>query len=67
MVLGTASARKHSALASFGVEHVIDYRSADVAQAVREISRGRGVDIILDPIGGRSFLTSYRMLAPLGR
>jgi NADPH:quinone reductase-like Zn-dependent oxidoreductase len=67
VVLGTASAGKHSALRSFGVEHVIDYRSADVAQAVREITRGRGVDIILDPIGGRSFLTSYRMLAPLGR
>ena len=26
-----------------------------------------GVDVILDPIGGRSFLASYRMLAPLGR
>jgi synaptic vesicle membrane protein VAT-1 len=67
VVLGTASATKHAALRSFGVEHVIDYRTADVGQAVREITRGRGVDVILDPIGGRSFLTSYRMLAPLGR
>jgi NADPH:quinone reductase-like Zn-dependent oxidoreductase len=25
------------------------------------------VDVILDPIGGRSFVSSYRMLAPLGR
>ena len=66
-VLGTASASKHSALRSFGVEHTIDYRSADVAAAVREITKERGVDVILDPIGGRSFLTSYRMLAPLGR
>jgi NADPH:quinone reductase-like Zn-dependent oxidoreductase len=67
VVLGTASAAKHAALRSFGVEHIIDYRSADVAQAVREITKGRGVDVILDPIGGRSFLSSYRMLAPLGR
>jgi len=67
VVLGTASPLKHAALRSFGVEHIIDYRSADVAQSVREITRGRGVDVILDPIGGRSFLTSYRMLAPLGR
>ena len=67
VVLGTASAGKHAALRSFGVEHIIDYRAADVAQAVKEITRGRGVDVILDPIGGRSFLTSYRMLAPLGR
>jgi NADPH:quinone reductase-like Zn-dependent oxidoreductase len=66
-VLGTASASKHAALGSFGVEHPIDYRTTDVAEAVREITKGRGVDVILDPIGGRSFLVSYRMLAPLGR
>jgi len=66
-VLGTASAVKHAALRSFGVEHAIDYRNADVAEAVREITKGRGVDVILDPIGGRSFVVSYRMLAPMGR
>ena len=26
-----------------------------------------GVDVVLDPVGGRSFETSYRLLAPLGR
>ncbi len=67
VVIGTASSAKHAALRRFGIEHAIDYRSADVAQAVREITKDRGVDVILDPIGGRSFLTSYRMLAPLGR
>ena len=66
-VIGTASSSKHGALRSFGVDHVIDYRNADVAREVREITSGRGVDVILDPIGGRSFLTSYKMLAPLGR
>src|SRR5687767_8191894 len=66
-VIGTASSFKHAALRSFGVEHAIDYGNADVAQAIREITKGRGVDVILDPIGGQSFLTSYRMLAPLGR
>jgi NADPH:quinone reductase-like Zn-dependent oxidoreductase len=66
-VIGTASAGKHDALRSFGVEHTIDYRHADVADEVRTLTRGRGVDVILDPIGGRSFVTSYRMLAPLGR
>jgi NADPH:quinone reductase-like Zn-dependent oxidoreductase len=66
-VIGTASSFKHAALRTFGVEHAIDYRNVDVGQAVRDITRGRGVDVILDPIGGRSFLASYRMLAPLGR
>jgi synaptic vesicle membrane protein VAT-1 len=66
-VIGTASAVKHDALRSFGVEHAIDYRTADVEAAVKRITRGRGVDVILDPIGGGSFGASYRMLAPLGR
>jgi NADPH:quinone reductase-like Zn-dependent oxidoreductase len=66
-VVGAASSFKHAALRSFGVEYPVDYRSTDVAEAVREITKGRGVDVILDPIGGKSFLTSYRMLAPLGR
>lgn len=66
-VIGTASSFKHAALRSFGIEHPVDYRSADVAVAVREITKGRGVDVILDPLGGDSFVTSYRLLAPLGR
>jgi synaptic vesicle membrane protein VAT-1 len=66
-VIGTASASKHDALRSFGVEHAIDYRHAGVVDEVMRITRGRGVDVILDPIGGKSFRESYRMLAPLGR
>ena len=66
-VIGTASSSKHAALQSFGVDHAIDYRNADVVQVVRELTRQRGADVILDPVGGSSFTTSYRMLAPLGR
>jgi synaptic vesicle membrane protein VAT-1 len=66
-IIATASAFKHAALRSFGVEHLIDYTAADVPEEVRKMTRGRGVDVILDPIGGRSFRASYRMLAPLGR
>lgn len=66
-IIGTASPFKHAALRSFGVEHTIDSRHADVGDEVRRITRGRGVDVILDPIGGASFMNSYRLLAPLGR
>jgi NADPH:quinone reductase-like Zn-dependent oxidoreductase len=66
-VIGTASAAKHDALRSFGVEHAIDYRHVDVPAEVKRLTKGRGVDVILDPIGGRSFGVSYGMLAPLGR
>ena len=67
VVIGTASAGKHDALRAFGVDHTIDYRHANVFDEVQRITKGRGVDVILDPIGGSSFLSSYRLLAPLGR
>jgi NADPH:quinone reductase-like Zn-dependent oxidoreductase len=66
-VIGTASTMKHAALRTFGVEHAIDYGTADVVAEVRRLTRGRGVDVVLDPIGGKSFGDSYRLLAPLGR
>jgi synaptic vesicle membrane protein VAT-1 len=66
-VIGTASTMKHAALRSFGVDHAIDYRSVDVVNEVRKLTKGRGVDVVLDPLGGRSFGDSYRLLAPLGR
>jgi NADPH:quinone reductase-like Zn-dependent oxidoreductase len=66
-VIGTASPGKHNALRSLGVDHVLDYRTGDVEKAVMNLTRGRGVDVVLDPIGGESLARSYRVLAPLGR
>jgi NADPH:quinone reductase-like Zn-dependent oxidoreductase len=67
VVIGTASASKLDAIRRFGVNHAIDYTTADVSSEVRRITDGRGVDVILDPLGGRSFGRSYGLLAPLGR
>jgi synaptic vesicle membrane protein VAT-1 len=66
-IIGTASSSKHDAIRGQGVDHAIDYRLADVTAEVRRLTNGRGVDVVLDPIGGRSFTDSYRLLAPLGR
>jgi len=66
-IIGTASSAKHEAIREQGVHHAIDYRQTDVVAEVRRLTNGRGVDIALDPIGGKSFADSYRLLAPLGR
>ncbi len=66
-VIGTASASKHALLKDAGVAHTIDYRAADFESEIRRITGGRGVDIVLDPIGGENFRKSYRVLAPFGR
>lgn len=66
-VIGTASSSKHEYLHANGVDHLIDYRRADFEQRTMEITRGRGVELILDAVGGDSFKKGYRVLAPTGR
>ncbi len=66
-VIGTASANKHDFLKSVGVSHCIDYRNERFDKRVRELTGGRGVELVLDAVGGRSFRRSYNVLAPSGR
>jgi NADPH:quinone reductase-like Zn-dependent oxidoreductase len=66
-IYGTAAASKHAFLRQQGVQHTIDYYHYDVPTVVHGFTAGRGVDIVLDPLGGRSFAQSYTVLAPLGR
>lgn len=66
-VIGTASASKHERLRERGVAHCIDYRNDDFEQEIAKLTGGRGVDLVLDTIGGHSNRKSYRCLAPLGR
>jgi NADPH:quinone reductase-like Zn-dependent oxidoreductase len=66
-VFGTASAGKHDALAKLGVAACIDYRTEDFEARVRDLTRGRGVELVIDAQGGRSFKKSFRALAPTGR
>jgi NADPH:quinone reductase-like Zn-dependent oxidoreductase len=66
-VIGTASSSKHEHLHGIGVDHVIDYRREDFEKRTLEITGGRGVELILDAVGGDSFKKGYRILAPTGR
>jgi len=66
-VFGTASAGKHERLKALGCDACIDYTRDDFEAAVRDLTHGRGVELVLDAVGGRSFEKSYRCLAPTGR
>src|ERR1700733_531729 len=66
-VIGTASAAKHQELRALGVDHLIDYRTEDFEERARQITGGRGVELILDAVGGDSLKKGYRLLAPTGR
>jgi NADPH:quinone reductase-like Zn-dependent oxidoreductase len=67
IIYGTASANKHAFLRQQGVHHTIDYHQEDVTTIVKQLTDGRGLDMILDSLGGASFAQSYKLLAPLGR
>jgi len=66
-IYGTASSAKHDAIRAMGVEHPIDYRSTDFAEAVMDLTGGEGVDVIIDAQGPTSFRKDYRILRPGGR
>jgi NADPH:quinone reductase-like Zn-dependent oxidoreductase len=64
---GTASLAKHDALRENGCTHPIDYHTTDYAQEIRRLTDGEGVDVVLDPLGGRDTLKGYKLLRPAGR
>ncbi len=66
-VIGTASAAKHGVLREEGCHHAIDYRTQDYEAEVRRITGGRGVDLVLDPLGGADWRKGYRLLRPAGQ
>jgi synaptic vesicle membrane protein VAT-1 len=65
-IFGTASASKHPLLREAGVDHPIDYRTQDYVAEVKQLTAGRGVDLILDAVGGPEWPRGYGILAPAG-
>lgn len=67
-VFATASGPEKLARArELGATEVIDYRSQDFVEEVRRLTQKRGVDVILDHVGGEVLEKSLRCLARAGR
>ncbi len=67
-VLATASSSERLArLADLGLDHGIDYVATDFVEAVRELTQGRGADVIVDSVGGANLQKSLHCLAYRGR
>ena len=67
-VIGTVGDESKADLAcSLGCDHVILYRTEDLASRVMSITGGKGADLILDSIGGSATEQSLACLAPWGR
>lgn len=67
-VIATASSeRKRQVCREAGADHVIDYTGEDFVPAVKKLTRGRGADVIYDPVGGDVFDKSTKCIAWGGR
>ena len=64
---GTASESKHEFLKERGLEQAIDYRKQDWLPVLLDLTGGRGVELVIDPLGGSSWKKSYRALRTTGR
>ena len=58
---------KCEACRRLGAEHAINYRTEDFAEVVRAQTGGKGVDVILDMVGGPYVAKNIECLAPDGR
>ncbi len=67
-VIATASTAEKLAIArANGADYVINYREEKFSERVKEITHGKGADVIYDPVGGDVFDESLRCIAWEGR
>ncbi|WP_343315923.1 quinone oxidoreductase [Brucella sp. BE17] len=66
-VIGTAGSPEKIALAKqHGYDHVINYRSENFVDKVRELTDGKGVDVVYDSVGRDTYMGSLDVLKPRG-
>jgi NADPH:quinone reductase len=67
-VIGVVGGKQKAALATeLGADVVIDRHSQDFVAVVKEVTGGRGADVVFDPVGGDAFRRSTKCIAFEGR
>ena len=67
-VIGVVGGREKAAVArSLGADVVVDRRTDDFVQVVKDVTHGRGADVVYDPVGGDAYQRSTKCVAFEGR
>ena len=67
-VIGTVGAdEKKDIVKRYGADHVINYATENFRDVVKELTGGKGADVIYDPVGGDVFDQSMRCINWQGR
>jgi NADPH2:quinone reductase len=65
---GTASSDERlERVRHLGLQHAINYKQRDYAEAIRELTHGKGVDAVFEMLGGEHTAKSVGCLADFGR
>jgi NADPH2:quinone reductase len=67
VIAGCSSADKLELARANGAELLIDYSRQDLRTALKELTDGKGVDVVYDPLGGDAFDACTRCMARNGR
>jgi NADPH2:quinone reductase len=67
VIAAASSAEKLAYAVARGATHTINYREQDLKTAVRDLTEGRGADVVFDPVGGGLSEAAFRSIAWNGR
>jgi len=67
IIVTAGSDAKCAAAIAHGADHAINYKAEDFVAAVKEITGGKGVNVVLDMVGGDYVPRNLQCLAPEGR
>ena len=67
VIASVGSAEKAEVCMRLGADLVVQHHEQDVAQAVKDFTRGHGADVVYDPVGGDAFERSTKCIAFEGR
>ena len=66
-IIGTSSSWKHDKITQMGVDKCIDYNKSNIEKEIMDFTDGKGVDLIIDPVGAKNWKISYKVLSKMGK
>ena len=67
VIAAASSEEKRQLCLREGADHAVDYTQADFRDQLKELTGGKGVDVIYDPVGGDVSEAAFRSMAWNGR
>src|SRR5262249_47034368 len=67
VIVTTSGEEKARLLSEAGAEAVLDYGKLDIAKEIRGLTARRGVDVVIDCVGEKTWMTSLKCAANGGR